>query len=451
MIDRLTAMSALADPRTPAATLAEIAQGHRDLWVGVAGHHNAYPALLEWLVSQGDPSVIAVVQARINQPVPQPPSPSQQPAPQVAYQPPLVHQAMTRQPLVIQPHQPQPTATVSAGISGVQKAFDSITGFQGEAIVRFRDLFRDTFKRHSKDDVDFLMYSGTKASGLDRTWRLPWLYSRVFFVLLGAYLILWLCIVIFSDSSSNVVPGVIFTGALVMPATVMVFFWEFNQARNVGLFDVIRIFFIGGAMSILLTFIVSAVTDLFQGWGYGVVEAFIEAVFIGFTEEAAKIIVVYLLIRKLYGCLVSNGLLVGAIVGTGFAVFETMGYGTSGWLSDIQDYSDGLMEYILLIRGFLSVGGHVVWTAIAGAALMLAQRKGSTQVSLRTMEWGKFLALFAVPFVLHAIWDFIAFTVESDLQSYLLLSALIVLAWVFIVRLINTGLRQYAELLGVTH
>ena len=411
MIDRPTAERAIADARTPAAVLAEIAQSHPALRVMVSYHPNTYPALLDWLAAQGDPQVVAAVQAVR----------ARMAAYQAAYAP-------------VVPLPPEK--------SGVRKALDSMTGFEGDAIVRFRDLFRDTFKKHSRADLDALMCYGTRTAMSDRQWRLPWLYSRVFVVLLGAFLLLWVCVAVFGDASANVVPGVIFTGALVIPASLMIFFWEFNQAKNVSLFDVIRFFFIGGAMSILLTFIVTAITDLFHDTeGYGYFAAFVTAIFIGFTEELAKAIVVLIMVRRLWGCLVSNGLLVGAVVGTGFAVFETMGYGTYGW-------TVGQMEFTLILRGVLSIGGHVVWSAICGAAIMLAQRKGVQQVDIKTMDWGKFITLFCVPFILHAAWDFIAFVVYSDLVAYILMGALIVIAWVFIVRLINSGLRQYATLLG---
>jgi len=411
MYDRTVAMAMLADPNTPPGVLAQIAQQYPDLWPGVARHPHAYPGLLGWMAARGDPSAQAAIQMA-------------QPR-MSGYPVPYGSPAYPGYP----PHY---------GKSGVQRAFDSITGFEGEAIVRFRDLFHDTFKRHTKADMDALMYSGTQAAYYDRQWRLPWLYARVFGVLFSAFFLLWLCMIIFRDSSGNVVPGVIFTGALVVPATVMIFFWEFNQARNVGFFDVVRIFFIGGALSILLTFIVSAVTLQYRGYGYGA--ALLESVFIGFTEELAKAVVVFILVRKLYGCLISNGLLVGAVVGTGFAVFETMGYGTTAWVRDT-------LETTLLIRGILSVGGHVVWAAISGAAIMLAQPKGAEHPRLSGMAWGKFLALFCVPFLLHSAWDFIAFVATSEVEEYTMMAGLIVVAWVFIVRLINSGLRQYASLL----
>ena len=435
MIERTTALAMLSDPSTSPTDLAQIAASYPDLRAGVAAHPHVYPSLLDWMAKQTStapapvtPIQTPIVPAQTHQPMMGPAQPMYPPG-QQAY-----------------PSQPAYLGYLQQGKSGVQRAFDSITGFQGEAIVKFKDLFRDTFKKHSKQDMDLLMYSGTRMANDDMQWRLPWLYSRVFGVLLGAYLLLWLCTVVFGDYSSNVVPGVIFTGALVMPATVMIFFWEFNQARNVSFFDVIRIFFIGGALSLLLTFILSWITGSLDMEGYSVGMSFVEAIFIGFTEEMAKAVTVFILMRRLYGCLISNGLLVGAIVGTGFAVFETMGYGTRSYIYDLARDTD-TMGTTLFLRGILSVGGHVVWAAISGAAIMLAQPRGAVKIDITKMAWGKFFALFCVPFVLHAAWDFIAFVVDSEVEEYALMAGLIVIAWVFIVRLINSGLRQYASLL----
>ena len=407
--DLTVATWAVSNPATRPEELAQIAQAQPGLWPGVVYHPNAYPALLDWIAANRGPQAAATVEAR-------------------------------RQAMWAAVYAYAPPVDIQRGKSGVQRAFDSMTGFEGKAIVRFKDLFRDTFKSHGRDDMEALLYAGTQAGAADRVWRLPWLYVRVFGVLIGAFMLLLVCTLIFSDSSGNVIPGVIFTGALVIPATVMIFFWEFNQAHNVSFFDVIRIFFIGGAMSILLTFVFEAPSGAVNSDSVG--SLFGLAVMIGFTEELAKLVVVYILVRKLYGCLISNGLLAGAIVGAGFAVFETMGYGLSSLLT-----GSGIVR-ILVIRGILSIGGHVVWTAIAGAGLMFAQAVGSSQINLRTMSWGKLMALFAVPFVLHTLWDFFGFEVNSLALYYLLLAGLTVVAWIFVVRLINTGLSQYAAMLG---
>jgi RsiW-degrading membrane proteinase PrsW (M82 family) len=324
----------------------------------------------------------------------------------------------------------------TAAVSGVNRVIDDLTGHAGGTMVSFRRLFADTFKRHTKQDIDSLLYSGTAAVALDpRPYTLPWLYARVGGILLATFLTLWLTYEVFRGSG-NVIPGLIFTGALVVPASLMIFFWEANQARNISLFDLIRIFFIGGAMSILLTFIIGEIVPADVGSSMG--EAALSAIFIGVTEETAKVLVVFFLIRRLQGNLILNGLLVGAAVGTGFAVFETAGYGTAAWL----EY--GEMAETLLVRGLLSIGGHVVWAGMAGAALMLAQSGAQATPTLKGLAWGRFLPLFAVAVALHAVWDFFCFVIASDATLYLCLGVLIVIAWVFVVRLINSGLRQQA-------
>jgi len=410
-MDHAAAVQALRSPGTPAAVLPEIAQ-YPDLRLGVATHPQAYPGLLDWLAAQGDPAVVqAVAQRRAGAYGPAPSYPS-----------------------------PNPGVTLASAKAGVWHAFKTVTGGQGATVVRFRDLFSDTWRKHSKADVDALIFSGTGSA--DHRPRLPWLYLRVFGLLFGSFFVMWLCYIMFRDSATNLVPGVIFLGALAIPATAMVFFWEIDQSRAISLFDILRIFFLGGAFSLLLTFLIDVVTYAFVPSGqFGVGTALASAIAVGVSEEIAKMVVVFFLVRKLVGLLVSNGLLVGAIVGTGFAVFETMGYGLTAWINDS-------MEWTLFIRGVLSVGGHVAWAAISGAAIMLAQRPGLSQPTIKALDPKKFLALFAVPVVLHILWDFIASIVGSSVIEYLLLAGLVVVAWVFIVRLINAGLRQYASLLG---
>ena len=82
--DVLAATRAVVDPSTSAEDLAAIAQAQKGLWVQIASHPNAYPALLDWLSSQGDESVRAAVASRQQPtnpslPVP-PPPPANEPA-----------------------------------------------------------------------------------------------------------------------------------------------------------------------------------------------------------------------------------------------------------------------------------------------------------------------------------------------------------------------------------
>ena len=70
------------DPSTTAARLAELAQLDRDLWTSIAVHPAAYPALLDWLWQQGDPTVDAVLALRSGSPAaaPAPAGPPPPPA-----------------------------------------------------------------------------------------------------------------------------------------------------------------------------------------------------------------------------------------------------------------------------------------------------------------------------------------------------------------------------------
>lgn len=58
------ALDKVQDPSTSALDLAQIAGERPDLHAAVAAHPNAYPELLTWLRAQGNPAVVAVVEAR---------------------------------------------------------------------------------------------------------------------------------------------------------------------------------------------------------------------------------------------------------------------------------------------------------------------------------------------------------------------------------------------------
>ena len=148
-------------------------------------------------------------------------------------------------------------------------------------------------------------------------------------------------------------------GAMTVPFALLIFFWEVNAPRNISIFSVVSMFFVGGVLSLVCTLILYNITgagDLSYGG----------AMLVGFVEEAGKIVVVAYYMRKTNSKYILNGLLLGACVGAGFAVFESAGYAFQCLLST---GADSAMMDITLLRGVLAVGGHVVWTAIAGAAL----------------------------------------------------------------------------------
>ena len=79
-------------------------------------------------------------------------------------------------------------------------------------------------------------------------------------------------------------------------------------------------------------------------------------------------------------------------MGAGFAVFESAGYAFQCLLST---GADSAMMDITLLRGVLAVGGHVVWTAIAGAALAAA--KGEEMFNIQQLISGRFCSSSRFP------------------------------------------------------
>lgn len=325
--------------------------------------------------------------------------------------------------------------------SNVQKVLNTVTGDSGEPAITFKQLFAEVFQKHKKEDLDNLLVSGTYVTEQTKTeWKKPWLFSRVFAVLGIAFLILYFCYDFFTSSAVRMIPGIIFMGALAVPASLMIFFWETNEPKNISLFDVIKIFFVGGSLSLLLTFVIHSLITALSLDGSNVGGYLLMALIVGVSEETAKLIAVYFFSRKLKDCWILNGLLIGAIVGTGFAVFETAGYALQS--ADTLE----TLRTIIFQRGILSVGGHVIWTAIAGAALMLVQDGGV--LKRENLFAPPFLRLFAVPVALHFLWDFVAFSLTKESQKtilWILLIALCVAGWVFIVKLINRGLKDFAQ------
>ena len=133
-----------------------------------------------------------------------------------------------------------------------------------------------------------------------------------------------------------------------------------------------------------------------------------------------------------------GGLLVGSAVGAGFAAFESAGYAFNFLLMSYGDV--GYMMDLILLRGFLAPGGHVTWAAITGAALMIA--KGNAPLSFDAVVSPRFLKLFAIPIILHAVWDMpIGFGQEIYLTQILLTIAV----WIVVMILINMGLDQVKQ------
>ena len=311
----------------------------------------------------------------------------------------------------------------------VSENLDKITGAKSENYVTFKDLFKNTFKKHTDEELDEVFVCGSKETTPDVKDINPknasaWVYFKIFIFFLIAYIP---CRIGFINyGNDNFLPGLVMLGAFAMPVVVLIFFFEINLFRNIPFYKVIKYFILGGALSLIVAILFFSLefnTDI---------RTYSGALMVGVIEETAKAAIVALFIFKSKNCnYILNGLLIGAAVGAGFAAFETAGYILRNGINN------GLqtMLYVIKIRGFLAPGGHVAWAAIEGAALMFV--KGFEKIDKKHLNDKRFLLICLIPVVLHGIWDMPINIPYAGTQI-----VVSIIAWLVIIYFINLGLQQ---------
>lgn len=323
-----------------------------------------------------------------------------------------------------------------ASVKNGKKRFDQFIGADETIQIKVSDLFSGVLKSHTKDELDEVLISGTSKTTPAETdisdgWSAPWVFSRVFLILTATFLALYICVFSFENAIS--IAGMIFIGSLAMPFALMLFFWEANVPRNVSFFDVMRIFFIGGTLSMIVTMLMSEIVGVRGELDFG------GAILVGIVEELSKFVICLIYIKRYDTKYIMNGLLIGAAVGTGFAVFESAGY---AFIFTIRESARAGVDVIFL-RAFLSGGGHIVWTAITSAAFVLVKR--DRPFSLSYVGDKKFLTLFFIPVVLHAVWDMPINFLSSIHFVQLALTAIV---WIVVLSLLRSGVSQINTIKG---
>lgn len=346
-------------------------------------------------------------------------------------------------------------------------ALNEMTGGEGHVELKFRNLFDSVFKKHESSDIDELFACGSPKttppiSQISREWPHPWVYSRVFMGLLVTLLALygmWYMV-----QNLNMLPGLFFVGGLLVNASIVVLFFETNVPRNLSLVRVLEAFFVGGVMSLVFT---TALHSVFPNAG---VLQFVPAMLTGLIEELGKVgAAAFFLHRTRSRNYILTGLLIGAAVGAGFAVFETAGYifnffnaggGAIATLSDqmgmakeissqYYEIASSSMMNNLIERAVLAFGGHVAWCAVEGGALALCDEGDG-------FKPGHLTDLHFIPYligciVLHGIWDaavpilgdgIIPLPIVGSPKWLLLCFAV----WVMILVLMHRGFEQINQL-----
>jgi protease PrsW len=184
------------------------------------------------------------------------------------------------------------------------------------------------------------------------------------------------------------VPTVILLGSFLIPVTVVVFALSRAGGTGVPAETMLIGFFTAGTLGVLF----SALTEVYllptaAGTFLGV----------GLIEEATKGIVVAAVAWQLTTRRVRDGLVLGAVVGAGFASFESAGYALSAVIGHADDHPVLRIVGTEATRAVLAPFGHITWTALLGGALFAA-RAGRGR-------WRPVAATFAGVVLLHALWD----------------------------------------------
>ena len=262
-----------------------------------------------------------------------------------------------------------------------------------------KEFFSEVFKTHTEDDAEEIVVCGAPGTIPDpetpsSSCPKPWLYSRVFLFFLVVTVLLFAANILINEGQFG---NVLVVGAFGVPFTVLVLFFEFNVFRNISFYTVFKALFIGGGLALITT----AVLPSFRLLGNTSV---LDALAAGVGEEIAKLLVVYWILKRNRAYpYILNGLLIGAAVGAGFAAFETAEYGLRNLLAEEDGWLGHRALFVLTLRNLLAPGGHVVWAALSGAALLAAMRREplSPAVFRRKAFWAAFL----LPVSLHVLWD----------------------------------------------
>ncbi|MCW5978782.1 MAG: PrsW family intramembrane metalloprotease [Bryobacteraceae bacterium] len=296
---------------------------------------------------------------------------------------------------------------------------DRLEGFS------LRDMFSEVFRRRKPEEIDEYFTVGTarttpRIQDVQTGWPKPWYFMRVLaFVLLiyAGFSYGWS-----RFENTNLLPGLIIMGAAAMPLATVFLFWEMNTPRNVSLHRVLTMVCLGGIASLMASLFGFEAANL--NW-LGASQA-------GIVEETGKLLAVVLIVRHSRYSYILNGLLFGAAVGAGFAIFESAGYALNALFAS---RSFDAMQMNIQMRALLSPFGHVAWTAITAGALWRARDGGP--LTPKVLVNARFWRAFLIPVALHMIWN-------SPLPPVMNLKyfALGVVGWFVVFGLVQQGLWQ---------
>jgi protease PrsW len=220
-------------------------------------------------------------------------------------------------------------------------------------------------------------------------WRL-WLSAWFKVLLFGSAL--WIVIAFITALTRNpiLVPTVILLGSFVAPVAVVTYALERLDDGNLSAQVIFGAFLAGGTVGLTLAGLIET---------YWLPAAGGMWLAVGIIEELIKAALVIAVGAKVASRAGRDGMVLGAIVGAGFAAFESAGYAFATLLDNSDERQILDMMSTEMTRAVYSPFAHITWTALVGGALFATAVNGRFRVSRPVV-----LTLVGV-ILLHGAWD----------------------------------------------
>jgi RsiW-degrading membrane proteinase PrsW (M82 family) len=218
------------------------------------------------------------------------------------------------------------------------------------------------------------------------------LSTRLWKLLLAGGLATWLIAAVVTQITNDniLVPTVIILGSFLIPVTMAAFALSRRRAGYLTTEEVVLGFLLAGTVGVvgtalLETYLAPAAAGTF--------------IAVGWIEEIGKGAVLLLVAHQVRRREPRDGMVLGAVVGAGFAAFESAGYALQTLLDNLKEQTVLAILQLEAFRAVLAPFGHITWTALIGGALFASTREGRFRVSRRLV-----LTILGVV-ALHALWD----------------------------------------------
>jgi protease PrsW len=216
--------------------------------------------------------------------------------------------------------------------------------------------------------------------------------TRLWKILLVGGTAIWLFSALITELTGDtiLVPTVIVVGSFLIPVDMAAFALSRRREGYLTTEEVVLGFFAAGTLAVITsalleTYLLPATAGTF--------------IAVGLIEEIGKGAVLLAVAHQIHHRAPRDGMVLGAVVGAGFAAFESAGYALQTMLTHLdEDTVINILE-TEAFRAVLAPFGHITWTALLGGALFASSRGGRFHVTRRLV------LTFAGVVTLHALWD----------------------------------------------